>query len=428
MNRTLFSLSLATALCAGGAAGWFLRGTYEVQGKATLSASAPVPPPPAQPAAIASVTITPPPAADPKPASPTETARQATDLSNVPAGERLTTDLAFALEEGAMTAEFRGNGRDRLRMVVVNRAPQPVRLSIPAGQAFEGTHGIVIIPRAQLFDFAPGETRLEDLLTIPTASTNQVDDRALALSSDTEPKLQGLLDYLAEHPEVSLPAAQTAALAILENLPANAFANFTQAGSDLPSPWNTAAFKVEVADLVRALIVLRQIGIPDEQLAITVDPQTKIEAMIDPLARALAMQYYGIKPDAEWAYWKHELLEGEPSTRHYALHGIARYYPEIAIPMLPGWARESRTSPVFRRTAIQALAETQRAEALSALKALEQELSEEADLSKAARDAASYLEASLNRAAAEIRPVGFRMTKNDGSTSAAGQADTLQLR
>jgi hypothetical protein len=273
----------------------------------------------------------------------------------------------------------------------------------------------VIVPRAHLLDFAPGETRLDDLFTLATASTNRVEEGALALSSDSYAKLQGLLDYLAEHQEVSLPAAQTAALAILENLPASAFAKFTQTGSDLPSPWDTAAFKVEVADLVGALIVLRQIGIPDEQLAITVDPQTRIEGMIDPLAHALAMQYYGIKPDAEWAYWKHELLEGEPSTRHYALHGIARYFPEVALPMLPGWVRETRTNPVFRRVAIQALAETKRGEALPVLKELEQEFKDDAELSEAAKEAVAYLETSLSRTAAEIRPIVFRVTQSEAS-------------
>ncbi len=399
MNRTLSSLRFAAILCAGGLAGWFLRGMP------VADHPAPLPPPVAASVAAASPTpshpATPGPEAEAAPSPPT-------DLSAVPAGERLTADLAYALEDGAVSAEFRGNARDQLRMVIVNRSAQPVRLSIPAGQAFEGTRGKVIVPRARILDFAPGETRLETLGTLATASTNQVEDGAFALAAVSPEKLQGLLRYLGDHPEVSLPAAQTAALAILENLPASAFAKFTGPGGDLPALWNTAAFKVEVVDLVGALIVLRQLGIPDEQLAITVDPQTRIEAMIDPLAHAAAMEYYGIKPENEWAYWKHELLQGEPGTRHYALHGIARYFPDVALSMLPAWARERRTNPIFRRVAIEALAETGQPEALTSLHALETELRNEAELAKAAHDAARYLQATLDRNASDIPPVAFR--------------------
>ena len=54
--------------------------------------------------------------------------------------------------------------------------------------------------------------------------------------------------------------------------------------------------------------------------------------------------------------WKNELLNGDQGTRHYALYGIARFYPEIALQMLPNWAREKRTARVFRLAAVQALA------------------------------------------------------------------------
>jgi len=299
-------------------------------------------------------------------------------------------------------------------MMATNRAGQPMRLSLPAGQAFEGTNGTVVVPRACTIDFAAGETRFEDFSTLATASTNRVADATFVASATPQPKLQAFLDYLADHPEVSASAAQTAALAILENLPASAFAKFAEVGSDLPVQWDTTAFKVETVEILQALMVLRGLGLPDDQLAITVDPQTKIEAMIDPLAHALAMQYYGIKPQEEWAYWKHELLEGDPSTRHYALHGIARYYPDTALPMLPQWVRETRTNKVFRLVAIQALAETQRLEALPVLRGLEQELGVETELGKAAHEAAGYLETVLNKSAPETRPVEFRVMKTPG--------------
>ena len=320
----------------------------------------------------------------------------------------LTLTLREALEKGTFSIEWRGNARDQLQMTAINRSGQAVRLTLPAGQAFESAHGYVLLPRTLHVDFRPGQTRLETLGTLATASTNVVEKVTFVPTPTEHPRLSELLAYLVEHPEVSLPAAQTAALVILENLPASAFARFAQAGSDLPSQWDASAFKVDTADLVRALLVLRQMGLPDEQLAITIDPQTRIEAMIDPLAHALAMQYYGIAPQEEWAYWKRELLQGEPSTRHYALYGIARYYPEVALQMLPGWVRESRTNPVFRQTAIRALAEICRPEALALLQTLEGELAKEPELRKAARDAIAYLETALKTRGDEAVPVPFR--------------------
>ena len=332
-----------------------------------------------------------------------------------PLPQTLTEDLLLALQDKLLTAEFRGNARDRLRMTAINRASQPLRLSIPMGQAFESANGTVVMLRACVVDFRSGESRIEDFATVGTASTNRVADAMFVASAAQQPRLQALLEFVADRPEVATPTAQTAALAILENLPASAFAKFAETGSDLPNQWDTAAFKVETADIVQALILLRQMGLPDEELAVTVDPQTKIEAMIDPLAHAVAMRHYGIPSEGEWAYWKHELLEGDPSTRHYALHGIARYFPEVALPMLPRWARETRTSPIFRTVAIQALAETQRGEALPVLKELEHEFGPQTDLGKAAGEAARILDSLLNKPlTATKKAIVFRTTKTPG--------------
>ena len=396
MNRAYLLSCFGAALFLGAVLGWFMRGS----GRAGL------------PGPVVS-------------AGPSVSANSAKQGSTVgfktgesrsaqaqPEATRLTVDLISALQDGTLTAEFRGNARQRLRMMATNRATQAVRLSVPAGQVFESANGLVVVLRARIIDFRPGETRLEEFSTVATASTNRVADATFVLSTASQPKLQALLEFLTDHPEVSTPAAQTAALAILENLPAGAFAKFAEVGNDLPEQWDTTGFKVETVDIIQALIVLRGLGMPDEQLAITVDPQTKIEAMIDPLAHAVAMRYYGIQREAEWAYWKHELLEGDPSTRHYALHGIARYFPDVALPMLPRWVRETRTSQVFRMTAIQALAETQRTEALPILRELEHELGPDTELGKAASQAAGYLNTVLNKPQSEgQKAVVFRVGK-----------------
>lgn len=407
MKRLSIFCGFASVLLLGCAVGWFL-------GRGALSGGGRGAPPPngkeQRRDAVAALST---PASSPVAKRDGPNARirvkKAAPSTTETGGPVRTEDLLFALGEKTVSVEFRCNGRDQLQMTGTNLNAQPLRLVIPAGQVFESANGNVVALRDKLVEFQSGEVRKEDVSTLGIASSNCVMDAPCTVSSARQPKLQPLLDYLADHPEVSTAAAQTAALAILENLPASAFAKFAVAGSDVPAQWDTAAFKVDVSDLIQALIVLKGIGIPDEQLAITVDPQTKIEAMLDPLSHAMAMRYYGIQPEAEWGYWKHELLEGDPSTRHYALHGIARYYPAVALPMLPQWARESRTNLVFRKVAIQALAETRQAAALPILKGLENELGPDTELGKTAAEAGDYLDAQLKQGSDSKKTVVFRV-------------------
>jgi hypothetical protein len=141
---------------------------------------------------------------------------------------------------------------------------------------------------------------------------------------------------------------------------------------------------VETSELIGALTALRECGARVESLALANDSQLKLELMIEPLTREAAKRFYGISEETEWEFWKHELLQGDPSTRHYALFGIARFYPEIALEMLPKWVREAKTHPVYRLSAIQAIADTQKPEALSLLRQLASELGAETQLGKAA--------------------------------------------
>ena len=131
-----------------------------------------------------------------------------------------------------------------------------------------------------------------------------------------------------------------------------------------------------------------------------IDPQLKIEAMIEPLTRPTAMRYYGITTGTEWEYWKTELLKGDESTRHYALYGIARFYPEVALEMLPKWARETKMQNVFRVSAIQALADTQRPEALPLLERLADELGRNTELGRTATNSAKLLNSNLAKLSA----------------------------
>ena len=319
-----------------------------------------------------------------------------------------SVNLHAAVQRGILTAEFKGNGREKMRALLTNKTTAPVVVRVAAGQMFEAGSNTVIVLRSGEVELRPGKPTEVAIQTAATRSANKVAESAYQISYGTLPRLDALLAYAQDRSDLSPSALQTAVLALTENLPLSAVAKFAAAGSDLPNHFDMTAFRAETSDIVRALLAVREIGLGDSELAMTVDPQLKIEAMVDPLTRAAAMKYYGIKPETEWEYWKTELLSGNPTTRHYALYGIARFYPEIALEMLPKWARETKTQKILRMSAIQALADTERPEALPILHRLCDELGRQTELGRTAASAAQFLNAHLSKLAANRTAVAFR--------------------
>jgi hypothetical protein len=333
-----------------------------------------------------------------EPAAPLATARTISDGA---------IELQTALEEGLLAAETVGNGRDHLEVTLSNKQAKALTVKVSFGQMFESTRNLVVVARSAEVQVPAGQCAALDIQTAATRSTNVVGAGSYRLSHKTAPKLDTVLSYAQDHPEITAGALQTAILALTDNLPLSALCKFTSAAGDLLSRFDTSAFRVETADLVSALAILREIGVSDRDLALAVDPQLKLEAMIEPRVRAKAMSYYGIAADKEWDFWKSELLAGENGTRHYALFGIARFYPEVALEMLPKWAREKRTNASFRLAAVQALADTRRAEALPILQELVKELGRHTELGRAAVEAAQYLDGELVKAASVTKAAAF---------------------
>jgi hypothetical protein len=318
------------------------------------------------------------------------------------------TELHAGVEQGVLEAEFRGNGRDWLRGRLTNMTKGQVTVQAAIGQMWEaGLNGIVLVRPAK-FEIPAGKTADVVFETAATRSLNRTNEQTYRLTYGKVNRITEFLTYIQDRQDLSAASIQTAVLALTENLPLSAVCKFPSISGELKSRFNTDAFRVETYDIVMALDALRQAGIKESSVVMTIDPQLKVEAMIDPLCRALAMKYYDITSEKEWDYWRRELLQGEASTRHYALYGIARFYPEIALEMHPKWARETRTTPVFRMAAVQALAETQRPEALPLLRELAAELGLKSELGRAAAGAAEYLESRLAEAAAKPPVVAFR--------------------
>ena len=317
-------------------------------------------------------------------------------------------DLHTAVQQDKLGAEFKGNGREKVRAILTNRTGANMVVRVPAGQMFESGRNVVVVARAGEVEVRPGKVVEVSIQTAATRSGNKVAELPYQLSFGTVPRLDTLLAYAQERPEITAGALQTAILALTENLPLSSVAKFTAAGGDLESRFDTSSFKADAGDILTALTTLRAIGMRDSDLALTIDPQLKVESMIEPATRSAAMRYYGIAPESEWDYWKNELLSGEPTTRHYALYGIARFYPEVALEMLPKWARETKTQNVLRISAIQALADTQRPEALPILQRLVDELGPNTELGRSAASAAKYLSAHLAKIASNRGAVAFR--------------------
>lgn len=353
-------------------------------------------------------------------AQKTEPSPQTTSLSETPAIAEAAqpaepardVEMAMALEEKSVTAEIRGNGRDRIRISLTNTGAGPLKVTVRAGQLFENERNVMVAVHPADVTVPPRETKEVAVQAAATKSTNTMAELPYQLGYGMLPRVQSLLSHIQNRPELTAGTIQTAILALTDNLSLSAVAKFTLASAPIPSRFNTDPFRVETFEIMSALGLLREIGISDTTVVMTVDPQLKIEAMIDPMARAMAMRYYSIRTEQEWDFWRTELLNGEPATRHYALFGIARFYPAIALEMLPRWAREKRTNPVYRLSAVQALADTQRTEALPILRTLTTELGANTELGRAANGAADYLDYRLAQIVTNRPAVAFRASSH----------------
>ena len=78
--------------------------------------------------------------------------------------------------------------------------------------------------------------------------------------------------------------------------------------------------------------------------------------------------------------------------------------------MLPDWARASQLSKLMRTSAIQAMAETHRPEAISVLQELVSEFGAATEMGHSARKAIAYLE-NQRAVAVSTRPVEFKLSQ-----------------
>ena len=288
-------------------------------------------------------------------------------------------------------AQFSGNGRERLRVTINNKEAKPYPVNLPVGTQFESSRSRVVLLAAAKLEVAPGANKQADLTSAAVSVTNEIGEAAFKKSSGPNTRIAPLVTLLEKRTDVPFKVAQTAVLALADNAPVDVFAKFKRLNNDLPVHFDPIAFKVENTEIISALTLLRDAGVTDSNLSLATDPQLKIESLLDNQSHEAALTYYGISPEMQWTFWKYQLLNGTPSLRHYALYGISRYYPDVALVMMPRWAKEKRLDPIYRLSAVRSMALTQRPEALPILQQLQQDLASEGELSQAADRAAQYL-------------------------------------
>jgi len=320
------------------------------------------------------------------------TAKSAPAAPAVAGANAPATPAASVLPPLTSPLTFTSNGRGQVHISAQNTGDKPTQVALHAGEIYENDQNKIVLLEDCVRDIPPHGLLQADVRFAPVNLAAPSTDDAYKKSTTSIPRLDELLTQLKTHPDLSHSAVQTAILLLAENPSLDVFAKFPRLHE--PATIN-GDFKVDVADIIAALQLLADMGITDR--AIASDPQLNIEAMIDPKAHDLALRYYGIGPDMEWAYWKQELLQGDPSLRHYALYGIAEYYPDVALQMLPKWARETRLPAIYRLSAVRAMAMTHRQEAIPILQKMEQEFGPDTDLYRSADHATKFLTSQFNQ-------------------------------
>jgi hypothetical protein len=309
--------------------------------------------------------------------APSETAVTA----DAPATAPVATDVAAF---PGLKLTLTGQTRTSLKAAATNTTAAPLTWSYPAGTLFSNGSGDVVLLKDFSVHVAANATVQAQL---PIAATSS-DDVALTGSFTRRegviPELAPLLKVIAKQTSVSPGAIQTAVLALTEDVP---FDDVSALPRNLRPPSlmdsDPEPDRVSTEDIIAALSLLRQAGLDTRKLAITLDPELKLISMLDPRSHAAAKAFFGISDQAEWGYWRHQLLAGDPALRHYALYGIARYYPEVALTMMPHWVRTDNLARSYRISAAWALALIDDPRARRELSGLRQELADDAGMRQA---------------------------------------------
>lgn len=317
--------------------------------------------------------------------------------------------LQEAISKGKVAGHYQALSRNQLSLRLRMTSSEAIEAVVPAGTVFERGDEQIVLIRTLRLRLAPATETIHSGVTISATGYFSGPGEFFLTGSRISP-LAVLLPYAEDHPEISIAVLQTAALVLTENLPLSAFARFKLVAGDSPASPHNDDLKVDNRTIILALRLLKEIGVPMDRVAMNIDPQLLVEAMTDPMAHAEALEFYEIPPGKEWEFWKSYLQYGDQATRHYALHGIGQYFPDVAVNMMAQWAKAPHLDESLRLSAIQALAKTGRIEALSVLAQLRQDLAPDPKLDVALYQSTALLMQSIYDPFHLNLPTEYRLT------------------
>lgn len=309
--------------------------------------------------------------------------------------------LIEAMERDLATFSLRSDGWSVLEVTAQNPATAPLNVILPRGQVYleDRERGEVLQPDEMRLTVPAQGERTVKVPVLPSSILNQGSQpwRSYRASRERRERAELLLDYLVAYPDAAQqlltgPEGQpdetlrTAILLCTENVPFFALSDLDLA-VEPPLDLETDASRVSLAVLIKAAWVALDAGVPRAQLALLQDPQFQLAAMLDPLTHPAALKLFDLDEGIQRSFWQDNLRRGPVNLRHYSFHGLARYYPETAMEMLPQWVRYEELSLPLRREALLALGAVDRPEAAPLIRRLRYEQPESSPLRLAARNA-----------------------------------------
>ena len=202
--------------------------------------------------------------------------------------------FAAALENRELRCEMNGNGRDRLTLTIHNASVAPVAVAISAGliAAGSGSADKMVALRAASATVPPHGSAEVALPAAALSSKSAGAAQAFTATAAIEPRLAGLLKFLADQPDAPKATAQLAILCLLEDITFPQWMQFL-ATTPAAAPTEPHPTPNEVTQAIDVLGILRTIA-PKKSFALAADPELKLRALRNPWCRAKAMQLYGL--------------------------------------------------------------------------------------------------------------------------------------
>ncbi len=299
-----------------------------------------------------------------------------------------------AAEEAELVATFRSSGDDSLILQLVNQKTVADRFELAAGTVFQSFGSFILLIDPLNHSIEPGDTREINLRVVPLGLDNQVADGAYRQIEDIPEQLQPLAKAIQGSISWKEEDLRLAAIILFNNPALGEVADFPVAESIIQTNSDTpAAARRSALELINALLLLKDLGIDTAGLKLAGDTQLQLETMVKENSNLIARKFYGLENRLQhWNYWKSILVKGDGRFRHYSLYGIGRFFPDVALKMMPDWAKNRRITPIYRLSAVYALGLTEKTEALQQLESLSKRYPPVTNMGRATREAARYIQ------------------------------------